>query len=141
MKKENTNKYFQKILDSITPEQKAEFDVNMKTFDKWHNEHPDHGERYGTDKSYWLETIREKGFNPIGITVMLCEETLIFATKEETDAAAKEFMPEGWWYSVNNWEESRKKYVDDMYKGIESDAPMVYCLDDKFNEIIRSVDK
>ena len=68
---------------------------------------------------------------------MLCEETLIFATEEETDAAAKEFMPEGWWYTLNNWEQSRREYVDKFYDGVEADAPEVFCLDDKYKDIIK----
>lgn len=130
---------FRRLMDSIkiSPEQQAKFDAQFDAHEKWHKEHPDHGERYGTDRSYWLETIREKGHSPIGITVMLCEETLIFATEEETDAAAEAFMPEGWWYNVSSWEESRTKYVNDMYEGVESDAPEVFCLDDKYKDIIK----
>jgi len=68
---------------------------------------------------------------------MLCEETLVFATEEEAEAAADYFMPEGWWYSLSNWEESRKDYIDKFYEGVEEDAPEVFCLDDKYNDIIK----
>ncbi|MEK6829131.1 MAG: hypothetical protein AABY15_03310 [Nanoarchaeota archaeon] len=128
---------FDRILGEITPERRAEIEAQVDATMKWHDEHPDHHERYGTDRSYWLEEIRAKGFNPIGITVMACEETIIMETKEETDAAWKEFAPEGWWYPLDKWEETRKWYVDDMYEGIEADAPKVYCLDERFKEIIK----
>lgn len=136
-RKTKTQELFDKIEASITPEMRAKMDAQFEANEKWHNEHPDHGERYGTDKSYWLETIRKKGFNPIGITVMLCEETIVFATKEETEAAASEFMPEGWWYTLSEWEKSRKEYVDDFYSGVEENAPRVYCLNDAYKDIIK----
>ena len=92
---------------------------------------------YGTDKSTWLEEIKAKGFNPIGITIMACEETIILATKEEVDKAWEIFKPEGWWYTVDQWSETRQLYVRDIYNGIESDAPKVYCLDDRFKDVIK----
>jgi hypothetical protein len=131
-RKNVVSKAFQDILDSITPERQAELDAMFEAHRKWHEEHPDYNERYGTDRSYWLEEIRAKGFHPIGITVMVCEETIIMATKEEVDNAWKEFAPEGWWYCADDWKETRKGYVKDMYKGVETDAPKVYCLDEKY---------
>jgi len=136
-KKKKSNSLIQEILDKITPEQQAKYDALFEANEKWHEAHPDHGERYGTDRSYFLEQVVKAGFNPIGITVMMCEETFIFATEEETSAAAKKFMPEGWWNTVTDWEESRQKYVDDIYQGVEADAPKVYCLDDNYKEIIK----
>lgn len=129
------NKKFKEILDSITPERKAEMDVMMDAHMKWMDAHPDFNERYGTEKSYWLDDIREAGFNPIGITVMTCEETIILATKEEVKKAWEIFKPEGWWYSADQWKEARKEYVDGAYKGVEADAPKVYCLDEKFKDL------
>jgi len=131
------NDIFQKILDSITPEDQARFDANHEAFQKWHDEHPDHSKRYGTDKSYWLEDIKKAGFNPIGITVMICEETIIMETKEEIEAAWEIFNPEGWWYTVDQWEKRRNEYVKNMYDGIEENAPLVYCLDEKYKDIIK----
>ena len=62
MKSKNkiVNNAFDKILNSITPERKAEMDAMMDAHLKWMDEHPDYNERYGTDKSYWLD---EKDFN------------------------------------------------------------------------------
>jgi len=53
------------ILDSITPERQAEIDAMMDAHEEYMDAHPDYNERYGTDKSYWLEEIRAKGFNPV----------------------------------------------------------------------------
>lgn len=125
----------QEILDSITPEQQAKFDANFKAHEEYMDAHPDYNERYGTDKSYWLEEIRAKGFNPIGITVMICEETIIMETKEEIEKAWEIFKPEGWWYTAEQWEETRKDYVKDMYKGVVEDAPKVYCLNEKYSHL------
>jgi hypothetical protein len=131
------SKILQEILDSITPEEKARMDAMFEAHKKWHEEHPDHKERYGTDRSYWLDSIRAKGFNPIGITVMTCEETIIVETQEEKEAAWEAFKPEGWWYTVNEWEETRNWYVNEAYEGVEADAPKVYCLDERFKDIIK----
>lgn len=130
-------KFLQDILDSITPERQAEIDAMLDAQRKWMDEHPNYNERYGTDKSYFLEEIRAKGFKPIGITVMIAEETIIFETKEETDAAAKMFLPEGWWYVIDEWEKTRSEYVEKFYKDDKSKAPVVYCLDEKFKNILK----
>jgi hypothetical protein len=90
---------------------------------------------YNTDKSNSLKIIREAGFNPIGITVMICEETFIFNTDEEAIKAHEYFeknpvkdVIQGWWYGLVDFELARQKYVLDMYEGIESDAPTIYWL-------------
>lgn len=133
----NTDKFFKDIMSNITPERQKEMDEMMDAHIKWMDAHPDFNKRYGTDKSYWLEEIKAKGFNPVGITVMICEETIIMETKEEIDKAWEIFKPEGWWYTIDVWEKTRRKYIKDMYDGKEEDAPMVYCLNEKFKEIIR----
>lgn len=87
---------------------------------------------YGTPDSEFLKCIISKGYNPIGITIMACEETFIFSTEEEAYRAHKELdTNEGWWYGLDGeypWEETRKWYVDKSYNGIEEDAPKVYWL-------------
>lgn len=135
MAKESKN--YKDIINNIAPKDRLRMEIEMDALIKWHDEHPDYNERYGTDKSYWLEKIKAKGFNPIGITVMACEETIILATKEEVEKAWKEFKPEGWWYSVDQWTETREWYIKDAYNGVELDAPKVYCLDNKFKDIIK----
>jgi hypothetical protein len=136
-KKSKTQLRFDKILNDITPERRAELDAQMEAHLKWMDEHPDYNERYGTDKSYWLQQIKDEGFNPVGITVMTCEETIIMKTQEEIDAAWKIFKPEGWWYTVDQWEATREEYVRDCYDGVEADAPRVYCLDDNYKHLIK----
>lgn len=124
-------------ITKISPERLAEIEAAVDASIKWLDEHPDHHERYGTDRSYWLEVIKQKGFKPIGITVMACEETIIMETQEELDAAWEMFGPEGWWYLASNWEETRDWYVKENYEGVEVNAPRVYCLDERFKEIIK----
>lgn len=87
---------------------------------------------YGTPNSELLQKVREAGFKPIAITVMLCEETFVFKGKEETQKAANMFLPEGWWYDFGSFEDSRKEYIKDVYRGDEDAAPMVYWLDPNF---------
>ena len=66
---------------------------------------------------------------------MMCEETFIFQTKKECDAAWSDFNPEGWWYAIEDdgdwpWEKAWKDYVDKAYEGKEEDAPKIYWLRD-----------
>ena len=72
----------------------------------------------------------------IKVQGMICEETIILATKEEVEKAWEIFRPEGWWYSIEQWKETREWYVKDMYKGDQNKAPKVYCLDEKYSEIL-----
>lgn len=87
---------------------------------------------YGTLSSELLDDVRKAGFKPIGITVMMCEETFIFKGKKEANDAADMFMPEGWWYDFNSYIEAREQYVKENYGGSEESAPMVYWLDKNF---------
>jgi hypothetical protein len=116
------------LMDNIPQHIKDKVDKQMADLDAYHDARPDHSERYATDKSYWLEEIKKAGFNPVGITVMACEETIIMKTQEELDSAWAEFGPEGWWYTEESFVDARKKYVDDCYGGDETKAPKVYNL-------------
>lgn len=89
-------------------------------------------DNYGKPNSVLLKKIREAGFKPIGITVLMCEETFIFKGKAEAQAAWEIFKPEGWWYDFGSWEDTRQKYVKDIYGGNEEDAPTIYWLDKNF---------
>ena len=89
-------------------------------------------ENYGTPNSVLLKKVREAGFKPIGITVLMCEETFIFKGDAEAKAAWEIFKPEGWWYGFGSWEDTRQQYVKDIYGGDEEDAPIVYWLDKNF---------
>jgi hypothetical protein len=126
-------------LNNITPEEQAKINNSIDAHIKYMNEHPDYNKRYGTDKSYWLEEIKLKGFNPIGITIMTCEETIIMKTQEELERAWEIFKPEGWWYTIDQWEKVRQDYIKDMYEGDKTKAPLVYCLNDKFNNILSKI--
>lgn len=88
---------------------------------EWHK-------NYGTDKSLLLKDIRNAGFKPIGITVMLCEETFIFETIEECEKAAKMFLPEGWWYDLETFKKERTEYIDMFYSGDETIAANIFWL-------------
>jgi hypothetical protein len=87
---------------------------------------------YGTYKSELLKEIIVAGHKPIGITVMVCEETFIFTTASEANEASNGFMPEGWWYGLDGkytWAATREQYIKEHYDGDESRAPTVYWLD------------
>ena len=87
---------------------------------------------YGKPTSVLFKEIQTAGFKPIGITVMMCEETFIFKGSDEAERAAKMFLPEGWWYDFSSWIDARKVYVKESYRGIDDDAPIVYWLDHNF---------
>jgi len=55
----------------------------------------DYHNGYGTPDSMLLKQVITAGFKPIAITVMLCEETIIFKSKVDANAAAEKFLPEG----------------------------------------------
>lgn len=90
---------------------------------------------YGTDKSESIEKLRNVGFNPIGITKMICEETFIFNTDEEALKAFEYFeknpvgeVIQGWWYGIVDFQLARQEYVMNIYEGIEEDAPTIYWI-------------
>jgi len=89
-------------------------------------------DNYGTPNSLLLNDIKAAGFKPIGITVLMCEETFIFKTPEEANKAAEMFLPEGWWYDIGSWIDTRAEYVNDVYGGDEDMAPVVYWLDKNY---------
>lgn len=104
----------------------------IDTFDFYDEEAEEISLNYGTPNSVLLKQVRAAGFKPIGITVVICEETFIFKSNAEAEAAAKQFLPEGWWYDFASWEDTRQEYVKEMYGGVEDDAPTVYWLDPNF---------
>lgn len=124
--KKSKNSIIDEIRSKMTPEETERIRRSVDDHIKWLDEHPDHGERYGTDRSYWLETIRESGFDPVGITVMMCEETIILETEEEAKRAWEMFKPEGYWYSKEDFIKAREDYINETYDGIEENAPKVY---------------
>jgi len=89
-------------------------------------------DNYGTPNSVLLKEVRAAGFKPIGITVVMCEETFIFKGEPESKQAAEQFLPEGWWYGFGAWEDTRLEYTKKFYGGIEENAPTIYWLDKNF---------
>ena len=92
---------------------------------EWHD-------KYGTPESLLLKEIQKAGFKPIGITVLMCEETFIFKGDAEAKKAAEKFLPEGWWYGLSAWHETREEYVKEVYGGDEDLAPTIYWLDENY---------
>jgi hypothetical protein len=84
---------------------------------------------YGTPNSYLLKEVRDAGFKPIGITVLMCEETFIFKSGDEAKQAAEKFLPEGWWYGIDGWEHTYNEYVDRFYGGDKELATPIHWLD------------
>jgi len=87
---------------------------------------------HGNPNSLLLKNVIACGFKPIGITIMMCEETFIFKNKIDAEAAARKFLPEGWWYDVSTFIDSRKQYVKEIYGGDEDLAPTIYWLDKNY---------
>ena len=135
MKKSKRNNIISKLLESISDEEKEKFRKETNQIMDYYDERPDYNKCYGTDKSYFLkEQVVSNGFNPVGITIMTCEETFIMETKEEVDAAWDKLKYEGWWYTIDEWKNVRDKYVKDMYNGDYEKAPKVYCLNKKYKD-------
>lgn len=103
------SKIVQEVLDKITPEEHAQFErefLEEQAYSRWLEEQ---GKEYGTDTSVSLDIVREAGFNPIMICWYAGEETLIFKTQKEANAAYKKVEKElglvfGYWYSKRDFE-------------------------------------
>ena len=88
--------------------------------------------RYGTPSSMLLKEVKEAGFKPVGITVMMCEETFIFRGEKEANEAWKKFRPEGWWYSYADFINARKDYVKNFHNNDPTEAAQIFWLDRNF---------
>ena len=95
-------------------------------------EQQEYHDNYGTPDSVLLKEIRTAGFKPIGITIMLCEETFIFKTEQEAKDAADKYLPEGWWYGFLSFEKDHEQYLKDNYSSNDENAPIVYWFDKNF---------
>lgn len=125
------SKIIQELLDSITPEERERFAQQTEEHIKFQDELTEKGHIWNTPTSYSIAQLIERGFNPIGITTMLCEETFIFETEDEMKQAhqqcqVEEGVVDGWWYSRTEFYKARKEYVEKFYNGKESDAPHVF---------------
>lgn len=89
-------------------------------------------ESYGKPNSILLKKVIAAGFKPIGITVMMCEETFIFKGNFDAERASKLFLPEGWWYGLSNFYRDYDKYIHDNYNGDYEMGPTVYWLDENY---------
>lgn len=98
------NKWIGSVLKDYVPPTEEEQEQQRK----------EHFRGYGTPESRLLEIIRANGFNPIAITIMICEETFVFETEAEAHAASESVKTnEGWWYGLDGkypWAETLKEY-------------------------------
>jgi len=92
----------------------------MDEYNEYQEEMEENPDAYGTPDSELLKEIRDAGFKPIAITVMMCEETFIFKGR-------------GWWYGLDDfwkdWEDYHKQMGN--YDRDEVDDA-IYWLDKNF---------
>jgi len=102
-------------------------------YDNYQNEMTENFNVYGTPDSILLKLVKEAGFKPVGITVMMCEETFIFKGSKEANKAAKMFLPEGWWYGLSQFWDDWDSYLQqmDIYDNEEAEEA-IYWLDPNF---------
>lgn len=81
-----------------------------------------------------FKLLREKGYNPIGFSQMMFEDTFIFETEEEATKAFEEFELNqdspilcGWWYEKNEYLKQREIVEKDFWE--------ILCLWDKDNKL------
>lgn len=101
-------------------------------YDDYQDEMAENPSAYGTPDSVLLKLVREAGFKPVGITTMMCEETFIFKGDKEASEAAKEFLPEGWWYGLARFWKDWEIYIkENKYESDEVDS-LIHWLDKNF---------
>ena len=110
----------------------------MGKFDKTSDEFlKEYSKNYGKPTSLLLQDLIKAGHKPIGITVMLCEETFIFQREEEIGPAIESIKDkwgnEGWWYAIEDdgdypWEKTWDDYIATVIKSDEKHIPQVYWL-------------
>lgn len=80
-----------------------------------------------------LDIIRSNGFNPIGVSQIMLEDTFIFETDEEAEKAFNLLEKEGdssgkkivgWWYGKESFLEEKKWYEEQW----EDTTVLVYWL-------------
>lgn len=72
----------------------------------------DFRERYLESDLY--QRVITAGFKPIGMTIMLNEETFIFKSSLEAKKAFETFSPEGWWYDFSDFIDAERQYLKDL---------------------------
>jgi hypothetical protein len=131
---EMRSKVLQDILDKMDPETAKRVEERVRQMID--NIPEDAHIRYGTPESYMLLDMISKGFKPIAITVMACEETFVFRGSKEAKDTWEIYKNEGWWYGLDGFIKERIDYVKDLYKGKIEDAPIVYWLDKNYEQEI-----
>lgn len=86
-------------------------------------------EEYGTLESFLLQEVIKFGHKPVAIAYMDGEECFIFETKKEADAAADDFMPEGYWYTRESFEADRDKYIDILFDSKEEGLQAIQLIE------------
>lgn len=102
-------------------------------YDDYQDDMAENPDAYGTPESVLLKLVKGAGFKPIGITVMMCEETFIFKGTKEAEEAAKMFLPEGWWYGLSQFWDDWEAYLKSMeiYNSEEAEEG-IHWLDKNF---------
>ena len=90
-----------------------------------------YSDNYGKPTSLLLEKVKSQGFKPIAITIMMCEETFVFETESEANKAANMFLPEGWWYELEQFQIEFDKYIQENYNSDYDKGPKVHWLNEK----------
>jgi len=111
------SKIIQDFLDRISSEEQEAMEIKIEAEIAFLDDLKAKGHKYGTATSYSLKLIKEQGFNPIGITIMMCEETFIFETSEESAKAHQACqvdnnIADGWWYGKDDFEMALIDYED-----------------------------
>jgi len=125
------SKFAYNLLNNISPERQLEIDTDIEKMTKHNEWMASNGYVYNTDTSPSLLIIREHGFHPIAITCMMCEETFLFETDEESHAAYNRLEVElnlvsGWWYSSSDWADAFESHCNAIYDGDRSLAAPIY---------------
>jgi hypothetical protein len=71
-----------------------------------------------------LQLLKDNGHNPIGVTVLMCEDTFIFNTQKEADAAYELMKPDGFFYTKEDILAYEPKYL----KNSSSNKLLIYWL-------------
>ncbi len=106
---------FRELMDSITEEQKKEFELETEKWLKLQEKLEKEGYVYNTPKSYSLKLLNDAGHFPIGITSYACEETFIFKSKRAAKKAWKSRVLgfDGWFYSDTDFNKNVK--TDELF--------------------------
>jgi hypothetical protein len=84
-------------------------------------------------RNFLYRKVVAAGFKPIGMTIMMCEETFIFKSDVEAKEAWERFAPSGWWYGFSDFIEAEKAYLKDFSDmGIHDHALNILWFDENY---------